>query len=60
MSIKQGSMKTTAVEHTKKRELRAFLFITVLLAPLIAVALVGSYGLIIWVFQMIAGPPTGG
>jgi len=53
-------MKTTAVEHTKKRELRAFLFITVLLAPLIAVALVGSYGLIIWVFQMIAGPPTGG
>lgn len=53
-------MKATAVEHTKKGEWRAFLFLTVLLAPLLAVVLVGGYGLSIWVFQMLAGPPTGG
>lgn len=53
-------MNQVAEEHTKKREWRAFLFITILLAPIIAIALVGGYGLSIWVFQMIAGPPTGG
>jgi len=54
------SDQSITYEHTRKREWRAFLFITILLAPIIAVALVGSFGLSIWVYQMFAGPPTGG
>jgi len=46
-------------EHpvARSKEFRAFLFLTVLLAPAIAVALVGSYGFLIWIIQLIAGPP---
>lgn len=43
----------------RSREKRMFLFLTVVLAPMIAVALVGTYGLIIWLYQMIQGPPQG-
>ncbi|MBL0027942.1 MAG: periplasmic nitrate reductase, NapE protein [Rhodanobacteraceae bacterium] len=41
----------------KRRELRAFLFLTVFLAPILAVGLVASWGFIVWIFQMFAGPP---
>ncbi|MBL8511203.1 MAG: periplasmic nitrate reductase, NapE protein [Betaproteobacteria bacterium] len=44
---------------SQSRETRVFLFLTVVLAPLLAVAAVGGYGLIIWLFQLFAGPPQG-
>jgi nitrate reductase NapE len=34
--------------NQKKQELNAFLFLTVVLAPLLSVAIVGGYGLLIW------------
>ena len=43
----------------QKNELQAFLILTAVLAPLITVAIVGGYGLFIWIYQLIAGPPTG-
>ena len=46
-------------DDSRSRETRVFLFLTVVLAPMIAVALVGSYGLLIWLYQMIQGPPKG-
>lgn len=48
-----------ASDDSRSREKRVFLFLTVVLAPMIAVALVGSYGLLIWLYQMIQGPPKG-
>lgn len=41
----------------RRMEIFAFLFLTAVLMPAIAVATVGSYGLAVWVYQMIAGPP---
>jgi len=41
----------------RRRELLAFLFLTVVLAPVLAVAIVGGYGFLIWISQMIYGPP---
>ena len=32
-------------------------FGSVVLMPAVAVATVGSYGLSVWIYQMIAGPP---
>lgn len=45
--------------HTRRRrmEVFAFLFLTVILMPALAVATVGGYGLAVWVYQMAAGPP---
>jgi nitrate reductase NapE len=44
--------------QAKRNELKAFLFLTAVIVPLLAVAIVGAYGLIVWVFQLIAGPPS--
>jgi nitrate reductase NapE len=41
----------------RRRELLAFLFLTVVLAPVLAVAIVGGYGFLVWISQMIYGPP---
>jgi nitrate reductase NapE len=43
-----------------RRELKAFLFLTVLLAPILAVGLVAGWGFVVWIFQMFAGPPGAG
>lgn len=43
--------------NTKKEEWRSFLFLTVVLAPVLAVGIVASYGFIVWIYQMLAGPP---
>ena len=44
--------------NQKKQELNAFLFLTVVLAQVLAVIIVGGYGLLIWLYQAFAGPPT--
>jgi nitrate reductase NapE len=41
----------------RRMEIYAFLIITALLMPALAVATVGSYGLSVWIYQTIAGPP---
>ena len=41
----------------RRMEIFAFLFLTMVLMPALAVATVGGYGLTVWVYQMIAGPP---
>lgn len=43
----------------KMAELKGFLFLTVVLAPALSVALVGSYGLALWIYQIFTGPPAG-
>lgn len=41
----------------RRREVVAFLTLTGLIMPALAIGLVGAYGLIVWIYQMIAGPP---
>ena len=47
----------TATTPTRKQELRAFIALAVVLAPVLAVMIVGGYGLLVWLFQIIVGPP---
>jgi periplasmic nitrate reductase NapE len=46
-------------EPEKKSELKAFLFLTIVMAPALAGIIIGTYGLLVWIYQMVAGPPTG-
>jgi nitrate reductase NapE len=48
-----------ATPSTRTEELRSFLFFTVVMAPLLAVMIVGGYGFLVWMYQLIAGPPGG-
>jgi len=53
----EGRVTAADSDKSKKREFLAFLFLTVVLAPALSIALVGSYGFAIWIYQILAGPP---
>jgi periplasmic nitrate reductase NapE len=42
---------------TRKQELRSFLFLAVVMAPVLAVGIVAGYGFLVWMVQLVAGPP---
>jgi len=48
----------TADSKRKRRmEIYAFLIITAVVMPFVAVATVGTWGLTVWIYQAISGPP---
>jgi nitrate reductase NapE len=55
MSVARDDMRGRS--RRRRMEIFAFLFLTAVLMPAIAVATVASYGLVVWIFQMVAGPP---
>lgn len=55
MSVADNDMRERA--RRRRMEIFAFLFITAVAMPALAVASVGSYGLAVWIYQMIEGPP---
>jgi nitrate reductase NapE len=44
---------------TKAQELRSFVFLAVVMAPVLAVIIVSGYGFAVWMYQLVAGPPGG-
>ncbi|RZT36363.1 periplasmic nitrate reductase, NapE protein [Cupriavidus agavae] len=42
----------------RKEELRSFLFLTAVMVPVLSVIVVAGYGFIVWMSQLISGPPT--
>lgn len=46
-----------APPSTRTEEVRSFLFLSVVMAPIAAGLLVAGYGFVVWVYQMFAGPP---
>ena len=53
MSVEQ------ATAPTKSEERRAFLLLAVVLFPVLSVAIVGGYGFLVWMYQLLYGPPAG-
>ncbi len=48
----------SVADKSKRQELWGFLFLTVILAPALAVAIVGGYGFLVWMYQLVQGPPA--
>jgi nitrate reductase NapE len=49
------------IEDAKRRrteEWRTWVFLTVVMAPVLAVMVVGGYGFLVWMYQLFTGPPT--
>jgi len=44
-------------EITKKDERVGFLILSVFLAPVLSIVIVGGYGFLIWISQILIGPP---
>lgn len=60
LQVAAPALKTAAdlPPSTRTEELRSFLFFTVVMAPLVAIVGVGGFGFLVWMYQLIAGPPA--
>ncbi len=52
-----ASDDTSGRSRRRRMEIFAFLFLTAVLMPALTVAVVGSYGLAVWITQIVMGPP---
>lgn len=52
-----GSATATSDRQRRRSELWAFLVLAFAIWPIVAVMVVGSYGLIVWMWQAAFGPP---
>ena len=50
-------MEKSHETFTRAQELRSFLFLAVVMAPVLAGVIVAGYGFLVWMFQAVAGPP---
>jgi periplasmic nitrate reductase NapE len=41
----------------KRREILMFVVLAFVIWPFVAIAVVGGYGFVVWMYQTIAGPP---
>lgn len=57
MSHSDETAVTNSGRSRRRSEVLTFLFLTVFLAPILAVAIVGGYGFAIWMYQVFTGPP---
>lgn len=48
-------MEQDSVQATKAQEIRIFLFLTAVVAPLLAVGVVAGYGFFVWMYQLFTG-----
>jgi nitrate reductase NapE len=57
VALGEPLIKADDVSHKRRMEIYAFLIITAVLMPMLTVAAVGTWGLTVWIYQMINGPP---
>lgn len=48
-------MDNVQAPATKAEEIKAFLLLTAVLAPLLAVGIVAGYGFFVWMYQLLTG-----
>lgn len=55
---KEPDVARSAVPPPSRREeLVAFIVLAIIIWPILAVGVVGGYGFLVWMFQLIYGPP---
>jgi nitrate reductase NapE len=57
LMIRMAGKELTAARSEKRRELTMFVFLALVMAPIIAVIVVAGFGFAVWMYQLIAGPP---
>ncbi len=56
-SVKQDAQPEGAGRVGRRAELLVFAIIAAFIWPVVAVGVVGGYGFVIWMTQLIVGPP---
>ena len=52
-----NSQARIAPRSSRRAELFAFVVLAVLIWPVVAVGVVGGYGFVVWMSQLLLGPP---
>lgn len=52
--MEENAKNTDGMTKQKRLEAGMFLFLAFVLAPMLAIAGVGSYGLVIWIWQLLS------
>lgn len=52
-----GARNQRSILQGKRGEQAVFAVLAVLIWPFIAVAVVGGYGFLVWMYQLLTGPP---
>lgn len=53
-------MAASPPPSTRSQELVAFVFLAFILVPVLAILVVAGYGFLVWMVQIVAGPPGPG
>jgi nitrate reductase NapE len=48
---------STSLRGMRRKELLAFLLLAFGVWPIVAVGIVGGYGFLVWMWQLVSGPP---
>ena len=57
MAASTQPMSADEKRPTRRQELFMFALLAILIWPFIAVAVVGGYGFVVWMWQLVFGPP---
>lgn len=57
MADKPAVQDAGPAARTRREEIIAFVILAVLIWPVIAIGVVGGYGFLIWMSQLVFGPP---
>lgn len=53
-------MDSSSESASQRKEIKAFLFIIIFFFPIATTIFVGGYGFIVWMLQILFGPPGHG
>ncbi|MDZ7714286.1 MAG: periplasmic nitrate reductase, NapE protein [Rhodovibrio sp.] len=56
-TARTGQPIRTRMLHGKRGEQLVFALLAVLIWPFVAVGVVGGYGFLVWMYQLLTGPP---
>ena len=49
--------RSSADPQRKKEEFRTWVFLSLIMAPILSVVIVSGYGFLVWMYQLFVGPP---
>ncbi|MBB4018767.1 nitrate reductase NapE [Chelatococcus caeni] len=53
----EPAVTATAQAPSRREEFTAFIILAILIWPVLAVGIVGGYGFLVWMWQIVFGPP---
>ena len=55
--VDEAGVSAPSDPHRKKEEFRTWLFLSLIMAPILSVVIVAGFGFVVWMYQLLAGPP---